>query len=168
MCFSCYKSHRSIIKQVQSSTCSTDDDLVSRIEGIKSNMCIRSEIRTFEQVVTHAVQVSAIYVGESLLKQTALLLPDVYDSFMSYVMETSQLCNINHENTSTTQPIWLLNQVSSLLDFHLAYKCPVKRFGTVLYRHGGDLVHALSVSLGQSRAHSLQWKVMTVFHSSQT
>ena len=51
----------------------------------------------------------------------------------------------------------LLNQVGlessspHYWNTNLAYKCPVKKFGTVLYHHGGDLVHALSMSLGQNR-----------------
>jgi len=32
----------------------------------------------------------------------------------------------------------------------MAYRCTVRRYGTVLYRYAGDLVHALSVSLGQA------------------
>ena len=36
----------------------------------------------------------------------------------------------------------------------MAYRCSVKRYGTVLYRYGGDLLHALNVSLGQTRMKS--------------
>ena len=46
---------------------------------------------------------------------------------------------------------WLRSQLSSLLEHHLAYKCSVKRYGTVLYHYGGDLLHAFNVSLGSSR-----------------
>jgi hypothetical protein len=95
-------------------------------------------------------------LGESLLKHTALLLPDVYDTFISYVTETTGLCNIQHERDieSIAKTSWIRIQLSSLLEHHLAYRCPVKRFGTVLYRHGGDLVHALSMSLGQNGTHT--------------
>ena len=37
----------------------------------------------------------------------------------------------------------------------MAYRCTVRRYGTVLYHYGGDLVHALSVSLGQARNQTL-------------
>ena len=33
----------------------------------------------------------------------------------------------------------------------MAYRCSVKRYGTLLYCYGGNLAHALSVSLGQMR-----------------
>ena len=36
----------------------------------------------------------------------------------------------------------------------MACRCSVKRYGTVLYRYGGDLLHALNVSLGQTRMKS--------------
>ena len=46
---------------------------------------------------------------------------------------------------------WLWSQLSSLLEHHLAYKCLVERYCTV-YCYGGDLLHALNVLLGSSRA----------------
>ena len=38
----------------------------------------------------------------------------------------------------------------------MAYRCSVKKYGTVLYRYGGDLLHALNVTLGQMRHQSHQ------------
>ena len=38
---------------------------------------------------------------------------------------------------------------SSLLQQHMAYRCTIRKHGTLLYRQGGDLVHALTVALGQ-------------------
>ena len=153
VCYACYRSHLVIIKHTLNTSTSTDVDINSQIEGIKSQMCNLSDIHTIDQAYTHAVHMSAVHVGECLLKQTALLLPDVYDTFISYVTETTGLCNIQHERDieSIAKPSWLRIQLSSLLEHHLAYRCPVKRFRTVLYRHGGDLVHALSMSLGQNR-----------------
>ncbi len=31
----------------------------------------------------------------------------------------------------------------------MAYRCTIRKHGTLLYRQGGDLVHALTVALGQ-------------------
>ena len=53
-----------------------------------------------------------------------------------------------------TCSIWLRSQLSALLEHHMAYKCPILHYGTVLYRYGGDLIHALSVSLGQAKMQS--------------
>ena len=53
--------------------------------------------------------------------------------------------------SSVAKSSWIRSQLSLLLEYHLAYRCPVKKCGTVLYRHGGDLVHTLSISLTQMR-----------------
>ena len=53
--------------------------------------------------------------------------------------------------TNIATPSWLRSQLSSLLDHHIAYRCCVKKYGTLLYRHGGDLVHALNAALGQTK-----------------
>ena len=37
----------------------------------------------------------------------------------------------------------------------MAYKCSVAKYGTLLYRYGGDLFHALTVSLWQQQGHSM-------------
>ena len=88
------------------------------------------------------------------MKQNALLLPDVYDSFHEKLQQIMQLRGIACDGSdirSIETPNWLQSQLSSLLECHLAYQCCVKKYGTVLYRHGGDLVHALNVCLGQAR-----------------
>ena len=153
VCYACYKSHLVIIKHTQKNITSTDVDLSTQIKRIKSEMSSLSDIHTLDQAITHAVHLSAVYVGEHLLKQTALLLPDVCDIFNDYVTETIGLCGIEHDENikSVAKPSWVRSQLSSLLEHHLAYRCPVKKCGTVLYRHGGDLVHALSISLSQTR-----------------
>ena len=60
-----------------------------------------------------------------------------------------------HNNVNST---WLRSH--SLLEQHMAYRCSVKKYGTVLYRFGGDLVHALNVSLGQGRYQAANIPVM--------
>ncbi len=40
----------------------------------------------------------------------------------------------------------------------MAYRCSVKRTGTVLYRYGGDLFYALTVSLGEARTRNPEFK----------
>ena len=51
-------------------------------------------------------------------------------------------------------PNWLLSQMPVYLQQHMAYQCSVKWYGTVLYRYGGDLLHALNVSLKCNRSGS--------------
>ena len=114
------------------------------------------DIQTEEQAVTHAVCRSAILVGETLLDQNAILLPEVWEYFEKRFQEVIMITGMSpqHEFNHMANPNWLLSQMSVYLQQHMAYKCSVKRYGTVLYRYGGDLLHALNVSLGKSRAKS--------------
>ena len=43
---------------------------------------------------------------------------------------------------------WLLQQIQEALGHHLKSVCKHKKYGTILYRAGGDLLQALSVALG--------------------
>ena len=96
----------------------------------------------------------AIHVGETLLKNNALLLPEVNELFHNRLQEVLLQCNINPSSDSGSMmhtPAWLSSQLSSILEPHMAYQCSVKSCGTVLYRYGGDLFYALNVALGQVR-----------------
>ena len=154
ICYACYKSHLVIIKHMQNSSHSTDADLQQVIDTLKRDLPDIVHINTFDDALSYVAQFSAINVGETLLKQNALLLPDVYDSFTKKLKQVTQLCNITvgtSDMRNAATPVWLRNHLSSLLDHHMAYRCCIKKYGTLLYRHGGDLVYALNVSLGQMR-----------------
>ena len=43
---------------------------------------------------------------------------------------------------------WLLSELSTILEHHMAYRCSVRRYGTVLYRYGGDLLQWYMEVLG--------------------
>ena len=73
---------------------STDSDLVSLIDRIKQDIPEVSDIQTLDQALTYASTFSAIHVGEALLKQTAVLLPSIYEVFRNKVMEITQLRGI--------------------------------------------------------------------------
>ena len=153
VCYACYRSHLFIIKHLNRTVHSTDSDLGSLIDRIKQDIPEVSDIQTLDQALTYASTFSAIQVGEALLKQTAVLLPSVYKVFRNKVMEITQLRGImiSRDIESFASASWLRSQLSSVLEHHMAYRCSVKRYGTLLYRYGGDLIHALNVSLGQSR-----------------
>ena len=158
VCYACYKAHLVTIKHMHNTTTSTDADLASLIDKIKNEISSTSNIHTADQALLYAAHMSAVHVGEALLSQTALLLPDVFDYFHEKLREITKLCGIilTQEVNST----WLRSQLSSLLEQHMAYQCSVKKYGTVLYRFGGDLVHALNVSLGQARYQASDIPVM--------
>ena len=140
------------IKHLNNTVTSTDADLVQTMDKIKHETGDLFDVRTLEQAILYASRITAVHVGETLLKQNALLLPDVYEFFQHKLHEISQLRKINIEN-SFANSNWFRSQLSSLLEHHMAYQCPVKRNGTVLYRYGGNLMHALSFSLSAARRH---------------
>jgi len=96
-------------------------------------------------------RVTAMNVGEALLNQTAILLPEVYNNFTSKVYSVLEEYKLQNEpNQCLPKNIWLRNQLSSLLEHHMAYKCSLPKYGTVLYRYGGDLIHALTMAPKQA------------------
>ena len=103
-------------------TISTDDDLFQTINRIKCEIGDISGIHTLEQATLYAAQISAVYVGEALLKQNGLLLPDMYKSFLEKLLDTIQSCRINFDQDlySAANPNWLRSQLSSLLEHHIA------------------------------------------------
>ena len=50
------------------------------------------------------------------------------------------------ESTRTTR--WLLRQLEEAIGHYLKSACKHRKYGTILYRAGGDLLHALSSALG--------------------
>ena len=70
-----------IIKHTSNTANSTDQDLSSLIDKLKTELEDEGEISTQDQAVLHAVHRSAILVGETLLEQNAILLPQVFDYF---------------------------------------------------------------------------------------
>lgn len=153
VCDTCCRGHLVILKHLQKTINSTDSDLRATLNKIKEEMSCITTIHTTDEAFLYAAHSCALDVGDALLKQTALLLPDVYDNFCEKADEIVKQHNIilSQDIKTTATPSWLRSQISSLLEHHMAYCCSVKRYGTLLYRYGGDLLHALSVSLGQTR-----------------
>ena len=94
VCYACYKSHLVIIKHVQSTSLSTDTELHELMAKLKNELVDIVDISTLDHALSYAAHFSAILVGEALLKQNALLLPDVYDSFLKKLEQVIQLRGI--------------------------------------------------------------------------
>ena len=52
---------------------------------------------------------------------------------------------------------WLLNKLIIYLQEHMSYKCILHRFGTVLFRKGGDLLTSLSWALGRMSVNNIDY-----------
>ena len=92
---------------------------------------------------------SAIYVAEQLLQNKAILLPRVCANFLkvySSLTKSNDQPYLNVEETTIKfSARWLLQKLVMHLKQHLSFKCIHKKYGTLLYRTGGDV---LSWALG--------------------
>ena len=89
VCYTCYKSHL-IIKLLNSTVHSIDADLRLLIAKIQLDTPIASNVQTLEQAIHFTSNTLAIEVDEALLKQTALLLPSVYERFCDKLAEITR------------------------------------------------------------------------------
>ena len=76
VCYACYRAHLFTIKHLNNTISSNDADLSSLLQQVKHNMTQLSDVHTTTQIITYATHYSAVYVGEILLKQNAILLPE--------------------------------------------------------------------------------------------
>ena len=142
ICYACYKAQLTIVKQIKNPQTSTDSDLEKLLNDAKSDVP-SIDPDDVEEVILYAAKVTAIRVGEELLEHRAVLLPTAYDWFTQKVHQTL---------TSQVMPNTDLSQVAScVLKQHLAFICKIKKYGTVLYRYGGDIFLSLNAALGQLR-----------------
>ena len=148
LCTSCYKSHLQILKKVPSST---DDDLLSIILNLKGSITLNEDLPCAEAVVNKAIYSTAVYVGERLIQQEALLLPVVYMIFTDFLSQFKTEANVESE-VSEKNARWLLSNLIIHLQHHLSYAIRVKKLGTILYRSNGDFLTALTFSLHKQKA----------------
>ena len=133
VCPPCYKVQLLILKQKPKST---DADLQALISDLKQQMMDTNDSGE------RAMQTTAIYVAERLLKQECLLLPTVKQKYCFIISKMTQKENQPVQNKPTTQ--WLLSNLVVYLQHHLSYKCSVRKHGTLLYRSNGNLHLSIS------------------------
>ena len=81
-----------------------------------------------------------------------MLLPEACDVFLQAHTCDDQGLDLEMEEGSVKfTSRWLLNQLILYLKLHLSFKCIHRRFGTLLYRTGGDLLTSLSWAHGTKR-----------------
>lgn len=134
VCFSCYKSHLTILQQVNET--STDDDSDSDLQSLLQKTSLKvSAMRvptTLEEVNDLAFNKILLDVGEELLRGGALLLPNVYERFITYQNELLQNTQFKEDRKITA--MWVLSNLTSTLQQHMKYSCKVRKYGTLLYR----------------------------------
>jgi len=115
ICYVCYKSHLVTVKHIKNLVVSIDTDLKSLILEIKQSTPMLSEIKTWENAINYTVHSLAITVGKALLKQTAILLPQIYSTFKLELESIARNCRVHTEDHDLPRHVWLRSSLSSLL-----------------------------------------------------
>ena len=147
VCLECYKSHLQILREQV--VISTDKDLSEVIESLKLKLAPIHEITCTDDVIHRAMTLTAVHAGESLLSQDAVLLPALFKVFSAHADETIVAANLEGggDTKGLVTPRWILSNLTATFQHHLSYTCKVKKYGTLLYRSNGDILHSLSVAL---------------------
>ena len=158
LCSNCYKVHLSILKSLESKQQEPDCMLQSLTE-----IWIAKVSDEDTDALTRAVLKAALFVANQFLQQKAVLLPWVSHIFLQAygVDHTGSIMSpeLNLEVGESTVKFssrWLLNQLIIYLNPYMSYQCVHRKFGTILYRKGVDILTSLSWALGSTPAHSPQ------------
>ncbi len=151
LCSTCYKVHLAVLNSLESESNTPDNVLRDSIEIWEYKLSQGDTDR-----LTKAVLQAVLFVAKELACQRAVLLPVISQVFLDAYEPTQpdessdQVYLDVGEGTIKYSSQWLLNQLIVYLQQHMSYKCIHKRFGTVLFRTGGDLLTSLSWALGRA------------------
>ena len=147
LCYSCYKLHLYSLQKIESERKSSDDALQTCLEIWQVKLSERNTDH-----LTRALLKTAFTVGDAILHQRAMLLPEACEVFLQAHTCDDQGLDLEVEEGSVKfSSRWLLNELILYLKPHLSSKCIHRRFGTLLYRTGGDLLTSLSWAHGTKR-----------------
>ena len=159
LCNTCYKLHLTIATAV----CSQESPPKCTLQGAIQAWLAKTDDENADPL-TRSVLKAVLYVAEHLLQNKALLLPQVCHVFLQEYgvphfgsIKSVDLTLEVGESVVKFSSRWLLNQLIINLHPYMQYKCVHMKFGTVIYRKGGDLLTSLSWALGAlSSAESFQ------------
>ena len=151
VCNACYRAHVAMLKTTEKDMCKSDNDtqLMHLIDTWK--MALADENTTAVMKATlHAV----LYVADEIMHERAVLLPSVSKVFLAaYTTDSETDSNVHvlevGEGTVKYTTRWLLNQIILHLQSFITYKCIHRKFGTIIFRKGGDILTSLSWALGR-------------------
>ena len=145
ICLGCYKAHVAMIKSHEQA-----NELRERIQTWE---VVQADSST--DILTKAVIHSVLYVANEFEHERAVLLPDVSQVFLTQYLAASGGAPGNEEHILESPEgsvhfsnKWLLKQLTLYLHPHILSKCVHKKFGTLLYKKGGDILTSLSWALG--------------------
>ena len=106
---------------------------------------------------------TTVYVGEAILRQEGLLLPNVHKFFLGRLKECISIPASEKEQVITAR--WILSNLTCSLQQHLSYVCKIKRCGTFLYCTNGDIFIALTNALHKLSHYSRPTSVESTCYS---
>ena len=150
ICLSCYKAHLAIIRAHEENN--SLEDLADIWQHV---LCDENS-----DELTKAMLASVLYVADEFKNHRAVLLPHVSRVFImkyqdltstdqSHFLENQML--EGREGTIKFTSSWLLKKLKMHLNKHIECKCIHKKFGTILFKKGGDLLTSLSWALGSAK-----------------
>ena len=143
ICNTCYKLHVAILKSHEN-----ENELADLIQIWE--ITLSNETSEHTAAVLHSV----LFVANLFLNNRAVLLPQVCRVFLQKyftsddTLENTEHISENNEGTIKFTSRWMLNQLKLHFNSHMEHKCIHKKFGTILYKKGGDLLTSLSWALG--------------------
>ena len=147
ICTGCYNTQLGMIKSYRELH-SDRAELVRVIER-----CSHKLEEDQVDAVTRATLKSVLFVANEVLQERAVLLPSVCRRFLEIYSDEVEvregLMEVG-ESMVKFSSRWLLSQLLKHLSAHIDYKCVHRKFGTVLYLKGGNLLKSLSWALGRS------------------
>ena len=146
ICHSCYKKYNEVISIHKTLTKVNDQDGCESEGLVSLNSDLDIVITNLKQKAQSLdkgsealpLTTTTIMVAETIRNEQAIMLPAVFTYYNSRLNSTFA----KHSSR------WLLQQIQEALGHHLKSVCKHKKYGTVLYRAGGDLLQALSAALG--------------------
>ena len=148
ICFTCYRTHCSIIESL-----TTPHGSNAALQQSIEEWVSKYNDNTTDQL-TKAILEVVIYVAHKLLMEKAVLLPwacwvflQAYDTEFSGRIKSAQVTVDTGDSCLLFSSKWLLNQLITHLNTYMLYKCVHMKFGTILYRRGVDLLVSLSWAL---------------------
>lgn len=147
LCLMCYRVHLSVLSDIEN-------------QPVPINERLQQDIELFQEVhdrestgkLTRATLVAVIAVAKRFYLEKVMLLTTASAIFLEAYTGDSYFSGVssveiyleNGDSKTKFSSHWLLHQLLLHIKDYLCFKCIHKKYGTVLYKRGGDLLTSLS------------------------
>ncbi len=146
VCYTCYKSHLVIMQENR--LVSKDSELQLLINTYKHN-----SIEVCKLADLQAVNHTTVMVGEELLQKNILHLPAIHDFLCDYADTLTIATNLDERGDirKLVTNMWVLSMLTANLQHHIIYRCPVRKYGTLVLRPNTDPIPSLQRAMWKLR-----------------